>query len=209
MVASISTMLDALAEVFAGYGYAGLFAISFVAAFALPIPSSIALAVSGALAAEGYLNVWYVLAVALCANVLADVIGFSLARAYGRIVFESVGLGFILRSRAYVWLDQYLAAFPQAIIYTTRLMTEAGPTVNVLAGLSRVRFRTFLTYGLLGEASYVLLFGLAGFFLGDAWRNNSGFLFKGLLVLILLGTIGGVAQYLLRTRIGSPAAPAR
>ncbi len=205
MFESLSAFLDTAAEYFAGYGYAGLFGVSFIAAFALPIPSSIALAVSGALAAQGHLNLWYVLGIALAANVLGDVMGFSLARAYGRAFFENVGLGFLLRTRAYLWLDEYLTAFPQAIIYTTRLMTEAGPTVNVLAGISRVRVRTFLLYDLLGEASYVLLFGLAGYFLGDAWRNNSGFLFKGLLVLILLGSIGGVSQYVLRTRFQSGA----
>ncbi len=200
MLAALNALLSTLATTFADYGYIGLFAVSFIAAFALPIPSSVALAVSGALAAEGYLNIWYVLVVALCANVLADLIGFFLARRYGREVIESIGLSFMLRSRAYRWLDGYIEAFPQSIIYTTRLMTEAGPAVNLLAGISSVRTRTFLLFDLLGEASYVLLFGLAGYFLGDAWQSNSDFLFKGLLMLVSLGAVGGVAQYVLRAR---------
>src|SRR5882672_10893614 len=97
----LTGILSALATLFASYGYIGLFVVSFIAAFALPIPSSVALAVSGALAAEGYLNIWYVLLIALCANVLADLIGFWLARRYGRAVIESLGLGFLLRTRVY------------------------------------------------------------------------------------------------------------
>ena len=194
----IATLLSSITAVLVTYGYIGLFAVSFIAALALPIPSSVALAGFGALAAQGSFNIYAVLAVAFAGNVAADIFGYTAARRYGEETLLKLGFKRVMRLQGFRTLERYMHDFPQAIIYVTRLVTEAGPAVNILAGLAKVSFRTFVFFDVIGEASYVLLFGLTGYFLGDAWENNTSFLLKGVLVLISLGLAVGTAQMLLR-----------
>lgn len=196
MTINISAVLNSVNTSLMAYGYEGLFISSFLSALAIPIPAYIALAGMGALAAQGYFNIYVVLGVALIANVLADLTGYSLARKYGEETMKKLGFGRVLRSKPFHTFEKYINEFPQAIIFITRMITEAGPVVNVLSGLSRVPKRTFIIYDIIGEACYVLLFGLAGYFLGDAWKNNADFIYKGVAVLVTFGLMLGVLQFL-------------
>lgn len=201
MVSIMSELLGSFATFLSTYGYFGLFVVSFIAACALPVPSSSMLALSGALAAKGDMNIYAVLGVALAGNVAADWFAFFVARNYGVSTLRRVGFGHILDSKIFSGLEAYVTSHAPSIIYVTRVVTSAGPAVNILAGLGKTRVRTFVVYDVLGELSFVLLFGLSGYYLGDAWQNNTDFILKGVLVLISLGVVGGIAQHVLRTRM--------
>lgn len=179
------------------YGYEGLFVSSFISAIAVPIPAYIALAGLGALAAQGYFNIFIVLIVALLGNVLADLLGYYLALKYGEETLKKLGFSRLLTSKPFHTLEKYINEFPQTIVFITRLVTEAGPVVNILAGLTKVPKKTFITFDIIGESCYVLLFALAGYFLGDAWKNNTGFLYKGIGVMVTFALLVGVAQILM------------
>ena len=193
-------MFDFLLTTLLVYKYTLLFAVSFLAALALPLPSSLLLAASGAFAAQGYMNISEVLGVAFLGNVGADVLGYVLAKRYGALLIERVGLGQLLHLRIYHMLETWMRQFPQLLVFTTRFITEIGPAVNILAGLTRIPLRTFLIADFVGEACYVLLFGLTGYFLGDAWQNNTGFLWKGAGVIVSFGVVVAVFQLILRKR---------
>jgi membrane-associated protein len=194
---NISAIFDVIVATLVTYGYVGLFISSFVSALAIPIPAYIVLAGAGALAAQGHFNIFLVLLIAIVGNVSADLIDYYLARQYGEKTLRKFGFGRLLNSRAYKSIRGYLNEYPQTIIYVTRLVTEAGPVVNILSGLNDVPYKTFVFFDIIGESSYVLLFGLAGYFLGDAWQNQTNFLFKGLAVLVLLGIFTGVGRSLM------------
>lgn len=194
-------MLNTIAASLIAYGYVGLFVASFVAALAVPIPAYIVLAGSGALAAQGHFSIYAVLVVALLGNVSADLLGYLLARHYGKETLGKLGFARVLNSRVYSFMEKYIKNFPEPIVYITRLITEAGPAVNILSGLTKVPFKTFIIYDIAGESSYVLLFALTGYFLGDAWKNNTSFLYKGVAVFVFLGVITGLAQYFMRRHL--------
>jgi membrane protein DedA with SNARE-associated domain len=193
----ISTFLNENAQTLSAYGYVGLFISSFVSALAIPIPAYVVLAGAGALAASGHLNIVLVLLIALAGNVLADLLGYWLASKYGKQTLVNLGFSRLMKSSGFKKFEGYLNEYPQSIIFVTRLVTEAGPVVNILSGLTGVKRRTFVFFDIIGESAYVLMFGLAGYFLGDAWRNNTGFLYKGLAMLVLLGILVGVARALM------------
>lgn len=195
MLEIFQQVLVAFANFLATYGYVGLFAVSFIAAFALPVPSSSVLALSGALAARGDMNIYAVLIVALAGNLSADWFAFFVARRYGLATLRRLGFSRILKSTIFNKLEGYVTIHAPSIIYVTRVVTQAGPAVNILAGLGSVRTRTFLLYDVIGELTFVLLFGLSGYFLGDAWQNNTDFLLKGMFVVVSFGIFGGIAQH--------------
>ncbi len=196
MESFLSDILGSLLSFLLLYKYAALFVIGYVAALAVPIPASTALVAASAFASQGYFNIYLVLLTAFAANVSGDATGYLVARWYGREFLNTIGLRRFLHSKTFTKLEEYVQNFPSTVIYFTRFMTEAGPAVNILSGLSKVPYRTYFFFEMLGEASYVLLFGVAGYYLGGEWENNIGFLAKGAMVIVSLGVTINVAQWL-------------
>lgn len=179
------------------YKYVALFLVGYIAALILPIPASTTLTAAGGFSAQGFMNIYGVFATALAANVCGDLTGYFLARRFGEQILRKIGFGRLLRSKAYHKFSEYIVDFPQSLIYFTRFLTEAGPAVNILSGLSKVPFRTFLTFDILGESSYVLLYSMLGYYLGTEWQNNLGFLTRAGLIMVSFGAMFYIIQVLL------------
>lgn len=73
------------------YNYAGIFVISFLAAFLLPLPSSSLLAAAGAFSAQGHFTISHVLTVAFLGNILGDAAGYFIAEKMSRSFLEKIG----------------------------------------------------------------------------------------------------------------------
>lgn len=171
------------------YKYIALFTIAFLGAFLLPVPSSITLAAASAFASQGYFNFYLVFLVALAGNLAGDNLGYFLASRYGQRFLERIGFNHILRLRNYHALEEYVKTYPGSLIYFSRFLTEVDPAVNVLAGLVGIPWRTYFLYDFVGEFSYVALYSLTGYLLGNQWENNAGFFTKSGLVMLLLGAV--------------------
>lgn len=182
------------------YKYGALFIIAFVAALAIPIPASTTLLAAGAFASQGYLQLEWVITAALLGNVAGDVTGYVLAQRYGEEVLHRLGFGRVLRARRYHQLKGYIYNYPEPLIFITRFLTEAGPAVNILAGLSKVPVRTFILFDVLGEVSYVLLNALLGYSLGTQWEQSTGFLIKVAITVIPIGLTINLIQILIFRR---------
>lgn len=197
MAEILSTYLGPFLSFVLLYKYGALFLITSVAAFAIPIPASTLLVASGAFASQGYLNVYLVVLVAFLGNVTGDALGFFIARKYGIHVLERFGLGRIIHSKNFNTMTDYLKQFPQSLIFMTRFMTEVGPTVNILSGLSRVPPRVFFLFESLGELCYVMLYVTSGYLLGAEWESNLAFVAKGAAVIVTLSIFFGTLQVIL------------
>ena len=195
-----STLLGSFLSFILLYKYTALFVIEYAAAIAIPLPASATLAAAGAFAAQGYLDISLVLITAFVSNVLGDLTGYFLALRYGEKTFRVIGLHKLLASEKFKSLKAYMLDFPQSVIFITRFLAEVSFIVSVLCGLARVRYRTYLTFVILGEIAYVLLYGLAGYYLGSAWENNLGFLFKAAMAIISVGIALNVLQWSLFNR---------
>lgn len=178
------------------YGYSGLLLVCFLSAFALPIPASVAIATAGVLASAEMLNIWMVIGIALSANVLGDFAGYGIGQ---RTSTQGEHLrGWLLRDERGAMVREVLLRHPAVVIYSSRFITTIGPLVNVLSGYLPVRFRVFVVFDVLGELSYSAFFALAGYTLGDAWQNESRFLWTGIAVLISFGLVVAFGRAMFR-----------
>ena len=176
------------------YKYVGLFLISFVAAFIFPLPSGTTLAAAGAFAAQGYLSFPTVIVVALAGNIAGDAMGYFIARRYGITILAKVGFSRVLHLKYYLFANEYLHKFPQALIFFSRFFTQANALVNILAGIGMIPWRTFFIPEVFGEIAFVLFYGFGGFLLGAAWEENVGFISDGVLAMVLFGLVVLVAR---------------
>ena len=180
------------------YKYFGLFIIALVSSIALPIPASTALAAAGGYASQGYMNIYTVLAVTLFGSVAGDIVGYILARRYGeKVLNKFVFFRHILHSNSYHKVEDYIVDFAPSLIFFSRFLTELSPATNILAGLSKVSWKTFFTFALLGEIIYTVMYGMTGFFLGSEWDDNISFFIKAGAIMLSLGIAVNLIQVLL------------
>lgn len=182
------------------YKYVALFVIGYLAAFVLPIPASTTLAAAGGFASLGYFSITYVLLTAFFANILGDATGYLLARRYGKQVFTALRIEHVLHTSLYKKLENYMLSFPHSVIFISRFLTEIGPAISMLSGLTRVNYVTFFSFAVLGEISYVLLYGFAGYYLGSEWESNIGFLFKAGMTIVSIGVMLNIIQWAIYKR---------
>ncbi|MCX6712151.1 MAG: DedA family protein [Candidatus Vogelbacteria bacterium] len=185
----MSFLLDTLIPLVLVYKYWALFGVCFFASLALPLPSNTAVTAMAVFAASGYISLPWVLATAFGGYVLGDWLGFWLARLYGPKVLKLAGFRRIVEYRYYLEAGRYVNKHPGPTIFLTRFLSAAGPAVNILAGLSKVSFKKFLVFDILGEGLDTLIFGLGGYFWGDQWQNYGSsltFITATLVVVLIL-----------------------
>jgi membrane protein DedA with SNARE-associated domain len=154
------------------YKYWALFAVMFVAAVILPIPTNSVLLATGAFASQGYFSFSLSLVVAVGANILGDCFDYFLARRYGRRVIHMLHI----RIPSYIErLEEYVKRHPGPTIFLTRFVGTADPLANVLSGFVGISFGTFLLYDFLGNVVSIGGVLYAGYFLGIHWQDFSTF----------------------------------
>lgn len=179
------------------YKYAALFFITFLAAFALPLPSTTSLMTAAGFASQGYMNIGLVIFWATLGNVAADNLSYLVARYWGAAVFEKIGLK-VMKSPVISFVTEKLQEHFRSIIFWSRFEVILTITVNILNGMARSDYRKFLLYGFLGEVVQVTLFASIGYFFGSSLLATVSFFGEFTLPLIA-GTL--IVLFLLRRAI--------
>ncbi len=177
-------LLDVLLPYVFAYKYVALLIITFWGALLLPLPSGTLIAATTAFATQGYFNPWAVFAVGVLGNVLGDNAGYWLARRYGIPTLERLGFKRIIHSDNFSMVEKQIADHPFLTIFWSRYMTAIAPTVNVIAGLGRVRYPVYLFFEFWGEVAEVGTNFAIGYFFGSNWEYFSAYLDKVWVVVI-------------------------
>ena len=95
------------------------------------------------------------------------------------------------------WPEQFFKRHGAKTVFIARFIFLFPPVVvNLLAGLSKMPWRTFLFYNLTGSAAYSTTYILLGYFFGKQWRRLAAwlgpvplYLILAAIILIVLGMI--------------------
>lgn len=149
------------------YKYVALFSVTFLAAFALPLPSTTSLMTAAGFASQGYLNIGLVILWATLGNVLADSMIYWITRLVSPFFIEKLGLR-IEASPILHFMTERLRDRPEWIIFWSRFQVIPTIAVNFLSGIAKSDYRRFFWFGLAGETAQVLLFAALGYFFGNS-----------------------------------------
>jgi len=183
-----------LHDLFGQYGYAAVFLGVFLENTGLPVPGETALLAGAALAHFGEFSLPRVIVVAMAAAVLGDNLGFLIGRRGGRAFIERVGGRMGLTSKRLAQFDRFFERHGPRTVFIARFVTGLRVFGAVLAGASRMHWRSFLFYNALGATVWCTVIGLAGYTLGRSWSmlekwiGRTGLL--ALLFVVLLIAIG-------------------
>lgn len=130
------------------------------------LPGEIALLVAGYFCRYGPLNVWVMAAIAVACAILGDTVGFEFGRYFGPPLRRSRVGGFIGEQR---WLvvDAFLHRHGGKAVFLGRLTALLRALMPSMAGMSGMRYRTFLVWNAAGG----LLWGAGCVFLGYAFAS--------------------------------------
>lgn len=163
------------------------------------LPGEIALLVAGYFCRYGPLNVWAMAVVAVACAVLGDTVGFEFGRYFGPP---------LRRSRAGAWIgeqrwavvDSFLRRHGGKAVFLGRLTALLRALMPSMAGMSGMRYRTFLAWNAAGG----LLWGAGCVFLGYAFASALNTVSRYLtwlpLAILAAAVAGYVAVHLYRRR---------
>lgn len=173
------------------YGYIAIFLMLVLGIVGLPIPDETLLVFCGYLISQSRLNPAGAFLSALAGSWCGISISYMLGRTLGIGVIHRYGkyLHITEERLAYVhrWFDRigHWALFIGYFIAGVRHFTA------VIAGISKLEFRSFMAYAWTGGAVWVATFLTLGYFLGDNWRDIAELIHRdvgyasGILVVIV------------------------
>jgi membrane protein DedA with SNARE-associated domain len=178
------------------YGYVTVFLIVAVEniEFFGSIPTSLIAAALGAAASKGYFDPAAAVTVLTVASITGDVIGYWLGRYFGRPLLERWG-GVMLKNGRLEKMEAFFKRFGVWGVFFSRfIFASFQAVVNILSGISRMRFLTFFTAAFLGELLWSVFYFFLGYyfwpkvqvFFSDFLRLGS---FSGILIVFGLAII--------------------
>lgn len=152
------------------YKYAALFVVVYSAAVILPLPSNAILLAVGAFASQGYINFWFVLAIAVTGNVAGDCTDYGITRKYGESIIRKLKVN---RVKIFEYFKEEMRTDAAITVFTTRFAGSLSPVANFLAGLVQVPFNTFLLFDFLGNFILPSVVLSIGYLVGNYWSSFS------------------------------------
>lgn len=165
------------------YKYPALFLIVFSSAIFMPFPTDTMLLAVGAFASQGYFSAPVSFAAAFSANVLGDSLSYFIWKQYGRAIIREK---YAKKYRFFGKLEQYVKNYAGATVFVSRFVGILGPIVNFLSGWGQVRFRSFLSGSIFGNAVNDSWPIVLGYIVGSQWENFSS----------LIGVFGAIVASL-------------
>lgn len=169
-------------------GYPGIAAIIFLESgvpFGFFMPGASMLFAAGLLASKGFFNPWVLIALVTLAAILGDNAGYWLGRRLGVHLFlrpNSKWFHHEHLERAKEYYDRY----GDRTIFFGRFVPIVRTFAPIVAGVVSMRYRTFLTYNVLGGLSWAAGTTFLGYFLGARVPFVSHYLTPIILFIIVI-----------------------
>jgi membrane protein DedA with SNARE-associated domain len=172
----------------AQYGLYAVFLIVMLESAGVPVPGETALVLASIYAgATGDLHIAQVIAVAAAGAIIGDNMGFWVGRHYGMPLLKRYG--------RLIHIDEKRLAFGEAmfrrhgakIVFFGRFIAVLRIFAALLAGVNRFGWGQFLFYNAAGGIVWATVFGLGGYFFGEAIHRLTGPIGLIALAAVILG----------------------
>jgi membrane protein DedA with SNARE-associated domain len=156
----------------------GLYAVFFIVMFesaGVPLPGETALVLASIYAGmSGHLDITHVILVAAAGAIVGDNIGFMVGRRYGLPLVQRYGRLIGLDDRRLAFGQHMFARHGAKIVFFGRFIAVLRIFAALLAGVNHYRWRAFLFYNAAGGIVWASIFGIGGYFFGEAIHRVAG-----------------------------------
>jgi membrane protein DedA with SNARE-associated domain len=158
--------IELLAPYINSFGYLVAFLGMSLENMGIPVPGETALIVVTFFAAQGVLNIWFVLPLALLGDVLGDSLGYAIGRYGGRPLADRWGKLIRLDKRKLNAAEELYREKGGRTVFASQFSSVTRLTGSIAAGLAHMPFRRFLLYDSAAALLLVSLVGGATFYFG-------------------------------------------
>ena len=158
-----------LLDLFTRYGYGAVFFGVLLEGAGLPVPGETVLLAGAVLAHAGHLSLVTVIGTAVAGAVAGDNLGFLIGRLGGRRLLERYRIPGLTAHRLREF-DRFFERYGPRTVFFARFVTGLRVICAVLAGGSRLAWRTFAFYNFAGILMWGTAVGAAGYLLGHSWE---------------------------------------
>lgn len=177
-----------LIEIIKTAGYLGIFGMIFAETgllFGFVFPGDSLLFTAGILASQGFLHLGTVIAVLFFAVLLGDNTGYYLGRKLGPKIFTKEDSLFFQKSHLERSQQFFEKHGPKALVLA-RFVPVVRTFAPTLAGVGKMRYRTFFAFSIIGAALWAIGLTLLGYYLGVKIPNVERYILPGIALVILL-----------------------
>ena len=158
--------LGDLAPLLDRYGYLAIAGIVGVESFGVPAPGQTILVTAAVYAGAGRLNIAAVAAVGFLAAVIGDNLGYLIGRAGGRRLVLRFGRYIRLTPARLDRIERFFTRYGPEIVIAARFIEGLRQFNGLIAGVTAMSWRRFLTYNATGAALWVALWTTLGYLAG-------------------------------------------
>lgn len=133
-------------------------------------PGEIACLLGGVLAFESKLQLWLVIVVAIAGAVIGDTVGYFVGLRFGDVLLGKLPPRFV-KPEHVERTKELIRRFGGRAVFVGRFTAALRALVPGFAGVSRMRYRSFLVWNLAGGAVWASAVVVAGYVAGNAWRK--------------------------------------
>ena len=155
-----------LVEFVHGWGYFGIFVMTFLESTFVPIPAELTMIPAGYLAYQGHMNGVLVLLIAILGSICGSVFSYYIAFHYGRKFLFHYGKYFFFTAERMEKLDKFFAAHGEISTLTGRLVPGLRHFISFPAGLGHMDMKKFVTYTAVGAGIWMAILIVVGYVIG-------------------------------------------
>lgn len=193
-------MIDPISIVQAA-GYTGLTAIIFAESGLLIgffLPGDSVLFAAGFLASQGVLNIYILLPLLFLAAVIGDNVGYTFGFRLGPKIFKREDSLFFQKENL-VKAQAFFERHGGKTIIIARFIPVVRTFAPILAGVGKMKYKTFLIYNLVGAVLWAVGLLLLGFFLGSLIPGIDRYLLPIILLIVIISVAPNII-HILRNR---------
>jgi len=196
-------ILHELVAHFQIYGYIFLFLITFVSASFVPIPTNVFVATSIFIAAQDHISIFTILIISTSGYILGNITNYYLARRYGKPLLSKLGLRRFLESKKFAQLQEKIRVKGPILIFISRFELTSNLLVNIISGITRVKFSKYLFFMIIGEIGQSAIFGSMVYFFGAHWSRFLSLFSRFFFIIIIFVIVYIIYNYRKKKRLNS------
>ncbi len=176
------------------YLLVGVFAFAETGAFVgLVVPGETVMLLGGAVAGQGAIDIYLLIAVAWFSAWLGDTTSFFIGRRLGREFVIKHGPRFGISHQRFEKVEDYFSRHGGKTIFIGRFISLVRAFAPFIAGSSGMRYRAFVPYSILGTGLWATAHILVGYFFSRSIETAGKYAAKGAFLLAtLIVVVAGV-----------------
>ena len=182
------TTVGLIGIIFIVFAETGLF-------FGFFFPGDSLLFTAGILASQNIFNIYLLILFCIIAAILGDSVGYWSGKKYGRALFER-DAGFFFKKQRIYDAEEFFDKHGKYTIIVARFVPIIRTFAPIVAGIGRMKYKTFIKYNIFGSIFWVTLMLFAGYFLGGLITNPDKYIIPIAFLIIFISFLPIFSKYI-------------